>query len=322
MAIAPGGMTAQPRLFRRTPPAVFPSIMGLMGLGLGWRRGADAFGLPQGLAEALLGAVVAVYLFCLLAYAVKLTLRPGVLAEDLRVLPGRAGVAAGILCLYLLAAAILPYSAGLARWVLFGALAAHLAGLVVLIWVFLRGPKEQRRVTPIWHLNFVGFILAGLSAPWLDMIWFAFALLLVTAVIAIVIWSISIDQLVRGLPPPPLRPLLAMHLAPAAMLGLVAEGIGFHSLALVFAILCAAILAVLVVFARWLTVAGFSPLWGAFTFPLAATASLWLAVGGVWATPGALALIAATLIVPSIAVKVLQLWAKGKLATATNAATA
>ena len=43
--------------FARMPPAVFPAILGLFGLGLALRRGLEAAGLPGGVAEAVLGAV-------------------------------------------------------------------------------------------------------------------------------------------------------------------------------------------------------------------------------------------------------------------------
>jgi tellurite resistance protein len=78
---------------------------------------------------------------------------------------------------------------------------------------------------------------------------------------------------------------------------------------------------------RWLTEAGFSGFWSAFTFPLAAFAGvLFLTAQGLPSEPvrmlGGLVLIAATLIIPPIAFKVMQLWAKGVLAQKTNAATA
>ncbi|WP_343115518.1 tellurium resistance protein [Ostreiculturibacter nitratireducens] len=320
MAVMAGA--GAPGLWRRTPPAVFPPIMGLFGLGLAWRRGVNSFGLPDGIAEAILGAVTALYLFCLLAYLAKFLRRPAVLVEDLRVLPGRAGVGAMVLCLYLVAAVALPYGPGLARSLLWVAVVVHAAMLVVLIRVFATGPAEQRRVTPVWHLNFVGFILAGLTAPAVGETALAWAVLWVTGFIAVLIWAIGARQLRTAPPPAPLRPLLSIHLAPAAMLGVVALGVGFENVAQIFAVIAAVMLALLIIGLRWITAAGFSPLWGAFTFPLAATSSLWIAIGGVWSVPGGIALIAATPFVPWIAARVLQLWAKGVLAAKTNAATA
>lgn len=312
----------RPALFRGTPPAIFPAIMGLFGLGLGWRVGAGAFGLPPGLGEAVLGAVTLLYLFCLAAYVRKLAARPSVLLEELRILPGRAGVGAMVLCLYLLAAVLLAYAPGPSRAVLIAALAVHGAFVAVLLRVLLTGPAEQRRVTPVWHLNFVGFILAGLSAPGLGLAGLGQAVLWGTGAVALLIWAESLRQFLAASVPAPLRPLLAIHLAPAAMLGLVALALGQVALAGALAVLAAALLAALVLSARWLTAAGFTPFWGAFTFPLAATASLWLSLGGVWRVPGGLALVAATLIVPPIAFKVLQLWAKGQLGQKTGAAVA
>jgi tellurite resistance protein len=95
--------------------------------------------------------------------------------------------------------------------------------------------------------------------------------------------------------------------------------------AILFAALATAVLVVLLTRARYLTVAGFSPLWGAFTFPAAAYAGLMLALAGQGAPfrlAGAIALIAATIIVPLIAARVLRMWARGILATRTNAAVA
>ena len=312
----------RPALFRGTPPAIFPSMMGLFGLGLGWRVGAGAFGLPQGVGEAILGAVTLLYLFGLAAYLRKLAARPSVIFEDLRVLPGRAGVGTMVLCLYLLAAVLMPYAPGLARAVLLAALATHGVFVAVLLRVLLTGPAEQRRVTPVWHLNFVGFILAGLSAPALGLAGLGQVVLWGTGVVALLIWAESLRQFLAASVPAPLRPLLAIHLAPAAMLGLVALALGQTGLAGGLAFVAAGLLAALVLSARWLTAAGFTPFWGAFTFPLAATASLWLSLGGVWRLPGGLALVAATLIVPPIAFKVLQLWAKGQLGPKTGAAVA
>ncbi|WP_199260894.1 hypothetical protein [Paracoccus binzhouensis] len=59
------------------------------------------------------------------------------------------------------------------------------------------------------------------------------------------------------------------------MLGNVAAALGWQRAALGFAIASAAVLGLAVLRGHWLTAAGFSPLWGAFTFPLAATAGLW-----------------------------------------------
>lgn len=321
MAFKPPAPTP-PGLWRRVPPAIFPAVMGLFGLGLAWRRGAAALGLPAGIGEAILGAVTLLFLFGLLAYAVKLLRRPSVLAEDLRILPGRAGVAAMVLCLYLLSITLAPYGAPLARAVLWAGFAVHLGFVLVLGRQLLAGPPEQRRVTPVWHLSFVGFIIGALAATAVEVYLLALALFFATALVAALVWAASAEQAMKETVPAPLRPLLAIHLAPLALFGLVADALDLEAVALGAAGIAVLVVLWLVVGLRWLTEAGFSALWGAFTFPIAATANLWLSLGGHWLVPGAVALAAATLVILPIGWKVIALWARGQLAIRTNAATA
>jgi tellurite resistance protein len=318
---------SQPRfgLWRRTPPAVFPPIMGLFGLGLAWRLGAPAFGLPGGLAELLLGAVTLIYLFALLAYLAKVARRPGVVAEDLRVLPGRAGLAALSLSLMLLAATLVPYHSALGQGVAIVAFGLHATLALLAARAILTGPVEARVVTPVWHLLFVGFILGPLPGLQLGLTGPVMTILFAMIPVAAGIWAISLWQLVTRIPPAPLRPLLAIHLAPASLFAIVAAGLGMTTLAAAFAFLGTAILIALMARARWINAAGFSALWGAFTFPLAAYATALFSVFG-GAGAGRLAagivLVAATLIIPPIALKVMQAWARGTLAATTNAAQA
>lgn len=321
MAFHPPASTP-PGLWRRTPPAIFPVIMGLFGLGLAWRRAALAFGLPSGPGEAILGATSLLFIFGAMAYLVKLMRRPPVLVEDLRILPGRAGVGSAVLSIYLLSMTALPYGIPAARAILYAGFGLHLILVLVLIYVFATGPAAQRRVTPVWHLNFVGFIIAALAAIGLEAHGLALGIFAVTAIVAAFVWAVSLEQVVREDVPAPLRPLLTIHLAPVALLGLVAAGLEMEAVALGCAGVAALILIWMVLRVRWLTEAGFSALWGTFTFPLAATAWLWLALGGIWLWPGLAALTLATLVIPPIAWKVVQAWARGQLAVKTNAAIA
>lgn len=316
------------RAFQRMPPAVFPVIMGLFGLGIALRRGADAIGYPVAIAEIILGAVSLLWVFATLGYLAKLSQRPAVIMEDLAILPGRAGLAAMSLGMSLLSVTLLPYSSGAATAVMFGALGLHLVLAVLIVLALRRGPDEGRQVTPVWHLSFVGFIIAAVAAAPLGFTELAVGILWTTCLIALCIWAVSIVQLVKRVPPAPLRPLLAIHLSPAALFGTVALALGMPMVAIGFAVLGGAILLAMIATARWITESGFSALWGAFTFPLAAYASLLLALGSaagqnsVWVWAGIAVLTAAIGIVPAIALKVLQAWTKGTLATKTNAATA
>jgi tellurite resistance protein len=311
---------------QRTPPAIFPPLLGLLGLGLAWRRAEAVFMTPPAIADTILGMVTLLFLWCLLAYGVKLARRPGVFLEDLAVLPGRAGLSAMTMAVMLLGAVLLPYGAGPAGVALLAGLVGHGVLALMVATQLLTGPAEQRQVTPIWHLSFVGFIIAPLSAVPLGYAAASQVLLWVMVAVAALVWVVSLVQLARRDPPAPLRPLLAIHLSPASLFGLVALQLGWTGAAMGFAVLGALILAALLVRARYVATAGFSPLWGAFTFPLAAFANLVLALGNgqgdLLRFLGALLLVAATGAIPWIAVKVLQAWAKGQLAAKTNAATA
>lgn len=310
----------QPARFARTPPAVFPVILGLFGLGLALRRGLDAAGLPVGLADAVLGAVALLWAYAVFAYGAKMARRVSVVLDDLKVLPGRMGLAAMTMGGMALAAALAPFAVGLAQAVLVVALLAHLILAAVTIWVLVRLPAEARVVNPGWHLSFVGFIVGGIAAPWVGWPGLAVVLVWTTGAVALVIWGASAVQLLRRIPPAPLRPLLAIHLAPASLLATVGAGVGVPVLPMVALALGAVILSALVISARWVLEAGFTAMWGALTFPLVAYASALFALG--LDLPGMGVLVVALGVVPVIAWRVITMWGSGQLAARTNAAEA
>jgi tellurite resistance protein len=317
----------RPGLFRRTPPAIFPPILGLFGLGLAWRRGQGAFGMPDAPVEGYLGAVTLLFLFAAIAYGTKVIRRPRVLSEDFRVLPGRAGLAALTMSLMMLAAVLVPYAPAVAAWMLAGAVVLHATIALAAARLYFAGPEEARQVTPVMHLSFVGFIVAPLAAVPLGMSLLSTMILWYSLAAAALIWLAGLRPLLTGDAPPPLRPLQAIHLAPAALIGTSAHLLGLHFLGSMMAVFASAIFLVLLARIRWLTEAGFSGFWSAFTFPIAAFAGvLFLTAESLPSEPvrmiAGLILIAGTLIIPPIAFKVMQLWAKGTLAQKTNAATA
>ncbi|MFO1165384.1 MAG: tellurium resistance protein [Paracoccus sp. (in: a-proteobacteria)] len=316
--------TAAPGLWRRVPPAIFPPLLGILGLALAWRLAAQRFGLPDALPGMLAGGAMAAWAFATLAYGAKLARRPAVLAEELRILPGRAGVGAALVCIYAAAQILGPFAPAAARILLILGLGAHLIFWAVLIPVLLRVPG-QGRVTPAWQLNFVGPIVAVQAAAGFGWTGFAAALWWPMAAAAVLIWALSLRQAWREDIPAPLRPLLVIHVAPVAMLGASAAALGWHGVAAGFAWALVPVLAAIVLRVRWLTEAGFSPFWSAFTFPLAASAGLWLAMSYTapgWAGPARMLLVVASLVVVPILFLVWKSWAQGRLAVKTNAAIA
>ena len=312
----------RPAVFAKTPPAIFSPILGFLGLALACRMGLARLGWGTAPADLLAGVAVALWVFATLAYLGKIARRPAVVLEDLRVLPGRSGLATMTMGGMASATLISAYAGPVAMGLLLAALAGH-AALAVLLVRLLQGlPPEGRAVNPTLHLSFVGFIVgapAALAQGWGGL---AEALFWAVMPVALVIWGLSLRQFARAVPPAPLRPLLAIHLAPAALLGTVAGllakpelGVTFSGLGLVYAVVLAAS-------ARWVTVAGVTAMWGAFTFPLAALAMALMVTGGVWLWPGLLLTAIGLGAIPWILWWVLKRWPGGKLAAVTNAAEA
>ncbi|MEZ5753094.1 MAG: tellurium resistance protein [Paracoccaceae bacterium] len=314
-----------PGLWRRTPPAIFPPLMGLFGLGLAWRTFATTAGLEAlaPIGEVILGATLLLYAFSFVAFVSKPLRRPAVLIEDLRILPGRAGSAAFALGMILSAAALVPYTPDLAFWIVCAGMVLLAVVGILAAWVLLTGPAEQRLVSPVFHLTYVGYILAPLTLARLGFVNTSLLILIATMVVASLIYTASLHQLATTTPPAPLRPLLAIHLAPISLFTTVAALIGWNDGAHLMVYAALAMLALIAVLLPWILKAGVSPMWGALTFPLAACATavmLALPGQGVWI--GAVLLLVASALNPWVAVTVFKGWAKGDLAAKTNAATA
>ena len=260
------------------------------------------------------------FCFALVALGAKIVRRPAVVLEDMRVLPGRAGYATASMGVMALAAVISPYVSSVAVTVLWVGLALHAVMAALWLWVWFGLAPEGRGVNPAWHLSFVGFIVGAVSAVGMGLEGVALGILWATMPVAAAIWGVSLAQLTARIPPAPLRPLLAIHLAPAALFATVAHALEQDVLAASFAGFGAVILLALLAGARWVTASGFSPLWGSFTFPISAFASALISLGGPWAQAGIFVLIAALGSVPVISYRVLKMWANGALAAKTNAA--
>lgn len=307
-------------LFARMPPAVFTVVLGLLGLSLALKRALIEAQLPQGVADLGMGLALGLWLFCAVAYAVKLARRPGVVHDELRILPGRAGLAAASVGSLACAAVLGFFQPDLAKGVLAFGLALQTVLAVLMILSLLRAAPEGRVVTPVWHLAFVGSIVGALAAVPLGWERLAAGILWGTMPVAAIIWGISLRQLVRRVPPAPLRPLLAIHLAPASLFASVAGLLGMTVLAQGMLLVACTIAVALLASGRWIIQAGFTPLWGAFAFPLAAFASALLING--WGLAGVMVTVVALGAVPVIAWRVIAMWPKGTLASKTNAATA
>ncbi|MCY1125695.1 tellurium resistance protein [Frigidibacter sp. RF13] len=315
--------TPTPKGFaRRTPPAVFPAILGLLGLALAWRRAGALIEGAAPLADLIAGGAIFIFLVALVAYAAKLMRRLSVLADDITVLPGRLGLSALCGSLYLTATLAGAWHPVAAVAVFYLGLALHVPIIGLILRYIVTSPREARRYSPAGQLYFTSPIVGALAAaslglhPLADLLFYLF-----TAVgLLIGLWG-AVDLMKRAMPAP-LRPLLALHLAAISVSGSTAKILGHSDIALGAAVLAALVLVLLLPSLRATLQSGFSALWAAFTFPFAATASLWLLVGTAWTVPGLLLLAAATGINLAIAYRIGRLWLGGQLAVKTNAAIA
>ena len=318
-------MNRQP-LWRSTPPAIFPVILGLVGLSHAWRGMSKSFGLPVAMADLLLGITVALLAFFVLSYLAKLIARPRVLMEDLKSPPGRAGLSAISMAFIVLAVAVMPFGE-VARYVWWFGVILHVIIVTFVVKAISKAPPEGRSVTPFQLLPFVGLSTTPLAGVPLGYLLLSQILAYISLAAFAVILVQLVTKFIRTRPPEPLRPTYAIILAPLSLFGmafgLFDMGLGF----MVFYVAVWAFALALLVFAKWLTKAGFTPMWGSFTFPAATFTNInIMAISkgfGVVATTGTIAggLIATALIF-FIAYKALKMWASRKLAQKTGAAVA
>lgn len=109
-------MRVIPEFWRRTPPALFPCLLGFISLGLAWRRAADIWPISAWIGEGVLIISCLMFIFTGISYLSKLSIHPSVIFDDLKLGPARGAVSAGSMCLMLLAATLTPYFYGLAQF--------------------------------------------------------------------------------------------------------------------------------------------------------------------------------------------------------------
>lgn len=314
--------------FQRVPPAIFPPILGVLGLVAAWGHAVRVFALPSALVELASGMATLLFAVCTLAYAGKMVRRPRVVVEDCATLPGRTGIAAWCISMFVLAGLLAAYSVPVAMVCLVvGGISLLILAVTVLI-LRLQGRDKTGPMTPAMHLIFVAFILIPGAITAMNMrsavvdwlVWYCLAA-------GVLITAMTIRPLLLAEGAPPMRPLQAIQLAPASFCAIAAFHTGQHALAGVCLVWAGVVLVLLIWRLRWLTEGPFTPFWSAFTFPVTALITAGLmgydAFGlEILRILGGLILIAATLYIPVIAYRVLKLWSTGHLAAKTNAAIA
>ncbi len=317
-------MIIEPEFWRRTPPALFPCLLGFIGLGLAWRRAAEVWPVPPVIGEVILLVSCLMFMATGTSYHLKLSLRPSVIFEDLKVGPASGAVSAGSMCLMLYATAMAPYLYELAQLFWWVAVIQHAGYMICVTIALARSDTQLSDVNPSIILPYVGYILASVGGPILGYATLSGFLLMATIPGCIFIIILSLVNLKRHGVIKPLRSSYFIILAPLSIYGIGAYNIWpdssyiiFWSIAL-FAGLC------LAPFLGWFSAGGWSPAWGAFTFPLSAFAGVMLTgvqsdFGLVADVGSVISLGLATLVVPYVVWKTYRFWMIGKLTQATGA---
>ncbi|MBX9750650.1 MAG: hypothetical protein K5Q68_13775 [Roseococcus sp.] len=299
-------MTDQPSL-AHFPLPLLAVPLGLGGLGLAWR---EVWSLP--VSEVVLALMVLAWLLILglhLARAVRH--REAALADWRN--PMRCGfVGAASIGMMLTAAALTPYLPGFARGLLLLAITLHLGVGLALLARVLRGEGSHAMLVPPLMIPLVGNVLAPvfcapLGLPMLGWMLFGVGMLLWLAV-----QPLLLGRLFEAPLPPPLRPSLAILLAPSAVGALAVEALGGPQPAfLALYGLAAFTFALLLVVLRHMLGAGFTLGYWGLTFPLAAFTAATMKVAPWWIWLGMLGL--STLVIGAIALATLRLALRGAL---------
>lgn len=298
-----------------------------MSLALGWRLAADVIpGLSADIGNLMLAASTGYFVWFLAFYIRKLTVRPMVLFEDMRTPPARAGIAALAMSMMMLAAALLPLKVYVPQ-VWWTGVVLQIAASAIVLYAIWRDPREARHFTTFQYLTFVGPVVGPLAGVRLGYVWQSYVLIY-AALIAYIIVTIGILATLRRTPlPENFRPAMMIFLAPVCILALGFGALGQEFAFTLFYWLGSAIAFVLLINVRWLMRGGYTPVWGAFTFPTAAFLNVQvMAVAkghGIWATTGVYAgLIIGTPLILWIAYRSSMAWVTGELSQKSGAAIA
>ena len=320
-------MLLETPLWRQTSPAIFPVALGFMSLALGWRNAADVIpAIPQDIGNLLLALSTGYFIWFLMFYFAKVFGRPGVVLEDMRTPPARAGMAAASMAMMVLAAALLPLGiqVPLVWWT--GVFMSIFASLVVL-WAIWRDPPEKRHFSTFQYLTFVGPVVGPIAGIPLGYVTESVLLINASLIAWIIITAGIILTWRRDPPPVHLRPSVMIFLAPVCLFALGYGGLEWEGFFTFFYWLGNIMAIVLILLVPWMIKGGYTPVWAAFTFPVAAFLNvqvLAMSKGyGTMAEIGVYAgLIIGTPLILWIAYRSIMLWVTGDLAKQSHAAIA
>lgn len=281
--------------------------LGLGGLGLAWRQ--VEFWPASETVMALMVLAWTIILGLHLARALRH--RDAAMADWRN--PMRCGfVGAASIGMMLTAAAITPYGPGFARALLLLAIVLHLAIGLALLARVLRGEGSSAMLVPPLMIPLVGNVLAPIFCVPLGLPMLGWMLFGVGMLLWLALQPLLLGRLFEAPLPPPLRPSLAILLAPSAVGALALDALAAPLPAyLALYGLAAFTFALLLMVLRPMLGAGFTLAYWGFTFPLAAFTAATIKIAPGWIGYGMLGL--ATLVIGLIAAATLRLAVTGAL---------
>lgn len=256
--------------------------MGTGGVGLAWRAAHETLGVPAAIGEALLAFTLLLWLVVVGLQVARLLRHPQAVLAELRHPVRVAFAAAPTIGLMIVAAFLHPYAPALGGVLWGGAVALHLLVAMMLLRRILAGRGDPAMLAPPLMIPLVGNVLApvfGAPMGFVDVSWMMFG---VGVLLWLAVQPLLLHRLFAGPAlPPPLRPSLAILLAPPtiAALALVALTGQVGAVTLAFVGLAVLVAAVLVSLAGEFARIPFGLPWWGVTFPSAAFAVMAMAVG-------------------------------------------
>lgn len=320
-------MAEKTQFWRSTPPALFPVCLGLVGLGLAWRRAPSVFPVPSIIGAAFLLFAVILIAISGICYTMKVAARPSVIMEDLNRTASRGALPALSMALMLVAAGIFPHSRLIADVVWKFGIGLHVILLTLLLVSLSRGNAERRTTNPYLFLAFAGFIVAPIAGVRLGYTTLSAGIFTACLPVYFVILAGSVKNSLLEPVTPSLRAGQVIHLVPVSVFGIVAGQLNYSAEFSVAVFLSGLLALILLLWSGWISEGGWRPSWGAMSFPLAAFTHLQIDAADkhYGLIPKALAgagLSVGTMLVIFVTYKTLRSWYRGDLPELSMSATA